>query len=114
MLTRGSCYLYQFRHTIVDAVENLQYDESRAQLANELEQKRTLLPMIFVQQMSSDTYVCSVCHIKVKTKLARAHEKGAKHVAKLRAQTTPKRPAPSATIEESATFKKRTFVFYAI
>ncbi|KAI6213157.1 hypothetical protein M3Y94_00117500 [Aphelenchoides besseyi] len=43
--------------------------------------------------MSSDTFVCPVCHVKVKTKLKRAHDVSAKHREKLRQQTAPKRPA---------------------
>ncbi|KAI6220856.1 hypothetical protein M3Y99_01589200 [Aphelenchoides fujianensis] len=50
--------------------------------------------------MPADSYVCSLCHVKVKTKLKRAHELSAKHREKTRQQTAPKRPA-AAAVDES-------------
>ncbi|KAI6190315.1 Coiled-coil domain-containing protein 16 [Aphelenchoides bicaudatus] len=53
-------------------------------------------------------YICNVCHQKVKIKLKRAHESGAKHRENLRKQTAPKRPATTVIteVEEEPTFKK--------
>jgi hypothetical protein len=48
----------------------------------------------------ADDYICNVCHQKIKTKLKRAHEASAKHKAKLQKLNAPKRPAPSASIED--------------
>lgn len=43
----------------------------------------------------ADDYICNVCHQKVKTKLKRAHETGAKHRANVQKLSAPKRPAPT-------------------
>jgi hypothetical protein len=53
----------------------------------------------------SDSYICQICHLKVKTKLKRAHESSAKHRANVQKLNPQKRPAKTE-VEEIVSAKK--------